>query len=88
MERKVKVAQFGTGKMSVYTMRYMLEKGIEIVGAIDMDESIIGKDIGEIMGREKTGIIQDENKTGYNWNEITLCSMLKNEVYCRKHSSK
>ena len=39
-------------------------------------------------GYRKTGIIQDENKTGYNWNEITLCSMLKNEVYCRKHSTK
>lgn len=32
-------------------------------------------------GYRKTGIIQDENKTGYNWNEITLCNMLKNEVY-------
>ena len=39
-------------------------------------------------GYRKTGIIQDENKTGYNWNEITLCSMLRNEVYCRKHSTK
>lgn len=32
-------------------------------------------------GYRKTGIIQDENKTGYNWNEVTLCNMLKNEVY-------
>ena len=39
-------------------------------------------------GYRKIGIIQDENKTGYNWNEITLCSMLRNEVYCRKHSTK
>ena len=39
-------------------------------------------------GYRKTGIIQDENKTGYNWNEITLCSMLRNEVYCRKYSTK
>ena len=39
-------------------------------------------------GYRKTGIIQDKNKTGYNWNEITLCSMLRNEVYCRKHSTK
>ena len=22
-----------------------------------------------------------ENKTSYNWNEVTLCNMLKNEVY-------
>lgn len=32
-------------------------------------------------GYRKTGIVQDENKTRYNWNEVTLCNMLKNEVY-------
>lgn len=32
-------------------------------------------------GYRKTGLVQDENKTGYNWNEVTLCDMLKNEVY-------
>ena len=32
-------------------------------------------------GYRKTGVVQDENKTGYNWNEVTLCNMLRNEVY-------
>ena len=32
-------------------------------------------------GYRKKGIIQDENKTNYDWNEVTLCNMLKNEVY-------
>jgi len=59
---KVKAVQYGCGKMSVYTMRYMLEKGIEIVGAIDTDPNVIGKDIGEIMGREHIGIIISDNK--------------------------
>ncbi len=32
-------------------------------------------------GYRKTGLVQYENKTRYNWNEVTLCNMLKNEVY-------
>ena len=32
-------------------------------------------------GYRKTGIVQDENKISYNWNEVTICNMLKNEVY-------
>lgn len=30
MERKVRIAQYGCGKMSVYLMRYVLEKGTEL----------------------------------------------------------
>ena len=66
MERKLKVFQYGTGKMSVYTMRYVYEKGAEVVGAVDVNPAVIGKDIGEIMGCENKGVIIKDAKDARN----------------------
>ena len=56
MESKVKVVQYGCGKMSIYLMRYVLEHGGELVGAVDLNPKVIGKDVGELMGINPIGI--------------------------------
>ncbi len=54
---EIKVFQIGCGKMSKYIMRYVSDLHGVVVGAVDINEEIIGKDIGLLMDTENKGVV-------------------------------
>lgn len=59
---KLRIVQYGCGKMSKYTMKFALDNNYEIIGALDINPDIIGKDISNIMETEDTGVLVTDVK--------------------------
>jgi len=58
MVTKVRVVQYGCGPVGCAAVRYVAQRpDLEFVGAIDNDESLVGKDLGEVAGIDKLGVI-------------------------------
>ncbi len=55
--KQTKVVQIGCGKMSKYTMRYVMDKGGKILAGFDVNKRRIGKDIKCVLGgKEEYGV--------------------------------
>ena len=56
--KNVKVVSYGVGVIGRRLATHLLTKeGIKIVGAVDINPDIVGKDLGEVLGGKKIGVI-------------------------------
>lgn len=62
---KIKVVQYGLGPIGLGTVEFLLTRPwVELVGAVDVDRSKVGKDVGQLLpSPRKTGIVVGENST-------------------------
>ena len=55
-KKNIKFVQYGCGKMSIYTMKYAMEKGYTLVGAVDINPDLIGKDVSAVLKGENLNV--------------------------------
>jgi hypothetical protein len=62
MGKELRVAIVGTGAMGKLIARAVIDRGMKIVGAFDLDKALAGKDLGEVFQpKRKLGILIDSN---------------------------
>ncbi len=56
-KKTIRVIQYGLGPIGQETAKIVLKKeGLELIGAVDINPELVGKDLGEILGENKLGI--------------------------------
>jgi secondary-alkyl amine dehydrogenase [NAD(P)+] len=60
--RRIKAIVYGVGAMNSIATRMMLEKGVDIVGALARSPEKVGKDLGEVAGLGfETGVVVEDD---------------------------
>jgi hypothetical protein len=60
--RRIKAIVYGVGAMNSVATRLMLEKGVDIVGALARNPEKVGRDLGEVAGLGyRTGVVIDDD---------------------------
>lgn len=54
--KQIRAIVYGVGKINQIATRLMVEKGVEIVGAVNRPGPKVGKDLGELAGISLLGI--------------------------------
>lgn len=58
---RITAVVYGVGAMNAIATRMMLEKGVEIVGAISRSPDKVGKDLGEVVGLGELGVVIEDD---------------------------
>ena len=69
----LRLAIYGFGEIGRTLARVALERGHEVVGAVDVNPDLIGKDVGELLGSGKLGVrVTDNPEEGLKGCEVVL----------------
>lgn len=69
----LRVAVYGLGEIGRILARTALRRGHELVGAVDIDPKLLGRDVGEILGVEKMGVeVTEDVEKGLSGCEVVL----------------
>jgi len=62
----IRVIQYGMGSIGTEMVRLLLDRGGEkrLTGAVDINEDIAGKDVGDILGINKLGVMVSKDPSG------------------------